>query len=58
MDADVHPARRTSRSDGTRSVSGPAALSDNQPVNAEDKTVTVEIAAGANVVRDRAARPR
>jgi uncharacterized membrane protein len=25
-------------------------LSDNRPVNAEDKTVTVEIAAGANVI--------
>jgi hypothetical protein len=27
-----------------------SALSDNHPVNAEDKTVTVEIAAGANVI--------
>jgi hypothetical protein len=26
-----------------------SALSDNHPVNAEDKTATVEIAAGANI---------
>ena len=27
-----------------------SALSDNHPINAEDKTATVEIAAGANVI--------